>query len=53
MPDLIVIAGWFVLAIIAAVIVFLVWIARGLNREDDDASAARKGEQAVEFWGRK
>lgn len=53
MPDGIVIAGWVVLAIVAAVIVFLVWIVRDLNREDDDAAAARKGEQSVEMWGRK
>lgn len=32
---------------------FLAWIVRDLNRDDDDAAAARKGEQSVEMWGRK
>ena len=53
MADLIVYGSLVLLTILVAIAGIIVWIVRDLNREDDDAAAARKGEQSVEMWGRK
>lgn len=53
MPDFVIYGALVLLAILAALIGLVIWIARDVNQEDADAAAARKGEQSVEMWGRK